>query len=458
MHKHMLRVERMHSTELNQLLEQRLSDLENDPDDPKLRADVAQIFEQLGETEEATLQYNTAARVYINRGGYADAAQLCNRALVLSPHDEAAAALLRGLSDRGLIEPHSDMAAVEQGQPTVADDAEQLRPTPSANEATPTGDSPGPSMPALSPEVAPDRALAGAEARQSAESFDDIDSPGDRDIVDAQSQEAAEIEQLFPSALAERAVEVRVSRGEVLSQREESQSLFYMLLDGQIELHSGGELQGTVLERLGAGEFFGEVPLLGDGKWHCAVIATLDTTLLAVPGSDVFALMQNSPEVNRLLRGRYRDRMRAALLHVSPLFSALHERVARRFLRQFVPQWVRAGQTVLTQGAVARGLFVVFCGEVVVTAHAEGSERDTELSRLGHGDFFGEISLLRRSPCTATVTCVRDTQLGRLAPEAFEAFAAQRPRFKALLDKQARERERQNHLQLGAEGASGAGV
>lgn len=77
-----------------------------------------------------------------------------------------------------------------------------------------------------------------------------------------------------------------------------------------------------------------------------------------------------------------------------------------------------AGQRILRQGFGGTGFYVILQGEAAVLINGQ------ETSRLGRGDFFGEISILLEEPPTADITAVtsmicivlpRDELIGWLA-------------------------------------------
>jgi len=74
---------------------------------------------------------------------------------------------------------------------------------------------------------------------------------------------------------------------------------------------------------------------------------------------------------------------------------------------------VPAGTRVVTEGEPGDTYFAIADGELEVT---RGAER---LARLGRGDGFGEIALIRDVPRTATVTTVTDSLLYALDGDLF---------------------------------------
>jgi CRP-like cAMP-binding protein/Tfp pilus assembly protein PilF len=78
----------------------------------------------------------------------------------------------------------------------------------------------------------------------------------------------------------------------------------------------------------------------------------------------------------------------------------------------------RPGQIVFHMGEMGDTFYIVETGEVEVLAHdVEG--HPSVLNRLGPGDFFGEIALLRAVPRTATIRAVSPTRLLALSREDF---------------------------------------
>ncbi len=110
------------------------------------------------------------------------------------------------------------------------------------------------------------------------------------------------------------------------------------------------------------------------------------------------------------------------LLRGVPLLDALPlpslETVARQLDHLVVP----AGETVVRQGEPGDRFYVVVSG----TAEVVGD--GMPITRLGPGDSFGEIALLRRVPRTATVRAVEELRLESLRADRFLALMTGSPR------------------------------
>ena len=104
-----------------------------------------------------------------------------------------------------------------------------------------------------------------------------------------------------------------------------------------------------------------------------------------------------------------------ALLGSLPLFAPLPPPTLEYLAGRLVRRRFTAGETILTRGERGDAFFVIAEGTVEV-APAEGPIR-----RLGPGEHFGEIALLREVPRTATVVATSDVELLELPGEEFVA-------------------------------------
>jgi CRP-like cAMP-binding protein len=96
---------------------------------------------------------------------------------------------------------------------------------------------------------------------------------------------------------------------------------------------------------------------------------------------------------------------KTVILEQLPLFQGLSQRELRLVEQHADCVAVAAGTTVAHPGRIAREFVVVHEGTLRV--EYEGSPAE----RLYPGDFFGEPSLLSRTPSTATVICERPGSL-----------------------------------------------
>jgi CRP-like cAMP-binding protein len=80
-----------------------------------------------------------------------------------------------------------------------------------------------------------------------------------------------------------------------------------------------------------------------------------------------------------------------------------------------------AGKTLIRQGETGRQFFVVIEGQVEI------SQDGKRFPPRGGSEFFGEISLVSRSPTTATVETVTPMRALVIAPQQFRALLDRTP-------------------------------
>ena len=103
------------------------------------------------------------------------------------------------------------------------------------------------------------------------------------------------------------------------------------------------------------------------------------------------------------------------LLRALPLFAPLPPPTLEYLAGRLVRRRFGPGETILTRGERGDAFFVIASGNVEVTPD-DGSDR-----RLGPGEHFGEIALLRDLPRTATVVATTEVELLELPGEEFVA-------------------------------------
>jgi len=87
----------------------------------------------------------------------------------------------------------------------------------------------------------------------------------------------------------------------------------------------------------------------------------------------------------------------------------------------------RPGQIIFHMGEMGDTFYVIETGEVEVLAPDMGGQPSGVINRLGPGDFFGEIALLRAIPRTATIRAIRPTRLLAISREDFEGVVQKYP-------------------------------
>jgi Cyclic nucleotide-binding domain len=102
-----------------------------------------------------------------------------------------------------------------------------------------------------------------------------------------------------------------------------------------------------------------------------------------------------------------------ARLRALPIFAPLPPPALEALARALERVHVAAGAPVVREGEAGDRFYVIADGEVEI------SRAGTHVARLGRGNCFGEIALLRDVPRTATVTATTDALLDMLEKSAF---------------------------------------
>jgi MFS family permease len=130
-----------------------------------------------------------------------------------------------------------------------------------------------------------------------------------------------------------------------------------------------------------------------------------------------------------MLRGGVLDPARLAdlrLLRGVPMFAPLAAPVMERLASGVVRTSFPAGDVVMREGEAGDRFHVVVAGQLAVAV------RGREVRRLGPGDGFGEIALLRDVPRTATVTAVSDVLLAAVDRGPFLDALTGQPRSRII--------------------------
>ena len=125
--------------------------------------------------------------------------------------------------------------------------------------------------------------------------------------------------------------------------------------------------------------------------------ALLVTAVVLLP---TFAAVFGRLEVDRLAIEPLVERLAAVPIFAEAGSPALEQIARSAQERRYAP-----GDVIVAEGDAAVELFVVHDGEVVVSTSADG-----EVGRIGAGDWFGEIGVLRHVPRVASVTAATNVR------------------------------------------------
>jgi rhodanese-related sulfurtransferase len=108
------------------------------------------------------------------------------------------------------------------------------------------------------------------------------------------------------------------------------------------------------------------------------------------------------------------------------VFKILPEEQLAEIAKVVQDKVVPANTIIYRQGDPGDSFYIIHSGRIRVFLSGEGGV-ETELNRMGPGDCFGEIALLRDQPRTADVETLEETRLYFLTREEFERVLKEHP-------------------------------
>jgi len=227
------------------------------------------------------------------------------------------------------------------------------------------------------------------------------------------------------------------NRGEQVFKQGSTGDSFFVICSGSVRVLREDAAGRRELALLHEGSFFGEMAILSDAPRIATVeSASEDTLLLEISGLLLNDLSARYPQLALALKRFCRQRLLANVMSSSDLFRPFTKLERKRLIELFRAREVPSGATLLREGELSDGLYVVLSGEVEVR---RGNEL---LARLREGELFGEMSLLTKAPAIATVTAARRTSLLRLPKEDFNTVMMTHPQVLELVANLADQRRR----------------
>mgnify|MGYP000365605441 CR=1 FL=1 len=225
-----------------------------------------------------------------------------------------------------------------------------------------------------------------------------------------------------------------VEPGTVIVREGESGDSIYIIARGQARVSRADE-DGADREvaRLGPGDFFGEIGYF-HGERRATVTATKKTQLLEMAKADLDQVVSEFPRVKEVLVKFYRERVLENLLADSPLFKDIPVAELHKFRDAFSWLEIPAGQAIVKEGDPGDSMFLIKAGEVLVQTKHPITNETVELAKLKGGDFFGEVSLIKNKPRTASVVAVTEAEVMELSRNDFQAIASVHPHLGSALE------------------------
>jgi CRP-like cAMP-binding protein len=180
-----------------------------------------------------------------------------------------------------------------------------------------------------------------------------------------------------------------------------------------------------VLQR---GDAFGEAGLLGEEKRTATVRARSQVEVLRLHASVFSALARSYPQLRTVFETMGRTRTLSDFFRINVGFASLPADALGKLIAGLEPAYAAAGETVMREGDPPGAMYVVEAGRLRAFRTHDVAEQNVGFLRTG--DFFGERSLFRSEPRTATIEALDDCKLLRLPPELYATLLAEYPEFR----------------------------
>jgi CRP-like cAMP-binding protein len=240
----------------------------------------------------------------------------------------------------------------------------------------------------------------------------------------------------------------RFGPGERIIEQGTHGDAFYVICEGSVRVFRMEGDQRQDLATLEGGACFGEMALLSGALRTASVEgASEDTQLLEISAPVLAELSRRYPLVAQALKKFCRQRLLTNVMNTSALFRPFNRKDRRTLVERFRARDVERDDIIIRDGEQTEGLYVVLSGEVEVRKDGH------LLTRLKEGDLFGEISLLQKTPATATVTAARHTTLLRLPRADFDMLISSHPQILVLISELSDERLLRSERVLGTAAA-----
>ena len=130
------------------------------------------------------------------------------------------------------------------------------------------------------------------------------------------------------------------------------------------------------------------------------------------------------------------------MLQKAPLWSGLNEKELKVIARSFKELKYESGDIIVRKGEAGVGFYLMAEGTVEVRSDGK------VLSRLGPGQFFGEMALLDGQPRSADVVALEPSKCLALTSWSFKSIVSNHPKMALKLLEESTRRSRTNTQHL----------
>jgi ATP-binding cassette subfamily B protein len=244
------------------------------------------------------------------------------------------------------------------------------------------------------------------------------------------------LEFLSPNArrlVADSFVPCSAGFGSVLVREGDAADAYFVLVSGRARVvKSAGNGDEIALNVLRPGDGFGEMGLLHQTARNATVRASENVELLRLDRSVFQALVQHDPDIRASLELLLRHRSLHNFLRIHSPFARLPAAALMTMLKDLERVPIKESELVIREGDPAGPMYIVEEGRLRVFNVADGKR--AYRAYLRQGDFFGEMSLFKGVPRTASVEAVSACRLLCLPSDCFAKLLENEPDLRSRLE------------------------
>ncbi len=188
----------------------------------------------------------------------------------------------------------------------------------------------------------------------------------------------------------------------------------------------------VVLASVKPGDSFGEAALAEGGTRSATVRCSTGVEALRLDRADFLQVVEENPELKQHLEITARHRALHGFLYQFSNFGRLPVPALRSLIEKLRPVEVAKGRAIIQQGDAPGAMFILEKGRARAFAQNNGAQKNLAFYR--DGDFFGELSILKGTPRSASVEAFSDCRLLALEPAAVRDLKKNYPEFGQLME------------------------
>ncbi|XP_048841887.1 cGMP-dependent protein kinase 1 isoform X1 [Brienomyrus brachyistius] len=201
-------------------------------------------------------------------------------------------------------------------------------------------------------------------------------------------------------------VEQEINQGEAIIIEGTEGDSMYIIAEGELRVTQAGR----VLRTLTCGDVFGELAILYNCKRTASVRAVTKVKLWCIERQTYRTIMTN--------KSRRKREQVMGFLKIARTLKDLSDMQLSKIIDSMEEVKFKNNEVIVREGTEGDTFYIILKGEVQVTKNMNGQQK--EIRRMGRGEHFGELALIRETCRTATCTAVGQVTCYSIDKEVFE--------------------------------------